>query len=1547
MRPTNCNGLFAAMMAAVALCHLFAKASEFHGGMIHNDVLIAPESTRLHHHSEGGGGSGYFFFVLRKTVASKARLLSNHTASPFEIFRREYSDLLNHEDYHVISRHVVLVYCSASEISDYLRRSSEGPAADANILRQIHHASGPAAAGFKLHPELRRAIDDTNCFGPEQQSKWSRVKIGLHLAWRQDTEGGEHSDKLQHHLRERHHLWDLTSRSPGENLSQALHGPDPDKHEMLQNCVAESLSHHGARRSGAKGRSVFVNLRVNAGEDGSPKLCHCRRFFTEVARLPYVRWVEMAPIFASQNSVATKTMQHPTDYTRPLWQHDITGQGQLVAVGDTGLDFDSCYFRDDAHRVTFYPETNPEHRKVLSYQECQDDGVAPDHMDHQGAHGTHVTGSLAGNSLGGGPEFNGLAKDAVIFFQDLTCTGDSSGLLLPPDTGDYFQPAYDVGARISSNSWGSGDAPKTYGATDRLTDRFCYQHQDFLVVFAAGNNPVVGVLTPATSKNVLTVGAHNNNLDAGVRDSLASFSAHGPTFDGRLKPEVTGPGNPVISAYSDGKFDSNQCTTSSKSGTSMATPLVSAAAVLLRQYLAEGYHPSGVKNASDSLAAPTSSAMKALMIQSGARMQGSAGSGFPNSNQGFGRVELDKVCHIRSDTSSFRYKHQHIIDQRPWPIRHKETIRYCFAALARAAVSATPVGETLKVTLVWIDAASAAEGSARSLVNDLDLVVVAGDGSIYYSNGLSEGTFDRLNNVEQVWLRGRVPDVFFAQPFQVIVYGADVLDYGPYGGQPFSVVVWGPGLEQADDAVCAVCPASCRGQGTCVRGQCQCSEGYEHVDCSQCDADAVCHGNGKCDSSLRCECGPHVSPVSSDCSFCAAGWFGPHCDGSCQCGSHGVCNETSGRCNCSQDRVYGGGGCWSFADCSRCCDDFGGAQCNERSYWCHNKKIRELTNLSTSGLIQINGDPQYPSSTACRWRLSALQPTWTIRLTFLSFRTEDPYDFLKIFDGPSDADAKLVKRYTGSAANNLIWTSSTRDVFLYFQSDMLQDDSGFVIKFDIIKSGGCAAVNCNERGTCNEATLECQCRGNFDPLTACATCSADFGGPECDVSTNTPEPSVEETPVPRFTDHPAEPPATGTATPECSAQNACLSGGTCSNSTCSCLLGFTGFRCADSCPSYLDETSNKLVLCNGKLRAGANCLSAAQCGTCVAGFSGTSCQLDEAKVDVLRHGSVGTSLLTVPPAHSTSEWDRRRWVLVQFNVSVLDLLGVATGLRFLISAVISEGLRPPLPRLDLCVWERPDWVYNVSAAAVCFRSIALPVDEKAFLTNLTSQAVNLSVGLWHSSALLGLRLSEPGEEGMTVVLTASEIAPATSLADCLPSPDAESDDSSTSAASQTSTAYAGLLCRATLDVNAATAPMGVLTAAPIDASFSSLPGQSSLFGNALQNKSGIAVAVVAGVVVGCCVFAFFWLRDAKKHRSYAAVSGAAGGVRRTAVESEEQQSGDEDEEFDNMPSTAVERSLGDPSVQSPVVDGARSDEVPVAFATTTSIPRHEEMVDLV
>jgi len=162
----------------------------------------------------------------------------------------------------------------------------------------------------------------------------------------------------------------------------------------------------------------------------------------------------------------------------PFWDAGITGRGQVVGSGDTGADRRNCYL-SAATKFTMY-------RGIV-----MENGTLNEADDDDG-HGTHVCGSIAGFSGTSGSadrngEHNGVAKDARLAFTDLA--GADGDLVNTDNMGsDYYQHAYDAGARIHSDSWGySGYSSKSYSSTTYQVDEFAAANPLFLPMFAVGN----------------------------------------------------------------------------------------------------------------------------------------------------------------------------------------------------------------------------------------------------------------------------------------------------------------------------------------------------------------------------------------------------------------------------------------------------------------------------------------------------------------------------------------------------------------------------------------------------------------------------------------------------------------------------------------------------------------------------------------------------------------------------------------------------------------------------------------------------------------------------------------------------------------------------------------------------------------------------------------------------------------------------------------------------------------------------------------------------
>jgi subtilase family serine protease len=477
-----------------------------------------------------------------------------------------------------------------------------------------------------------------------------------------------------------------------------------------------------------------------------------------LARLESVTWIGELPELRLLNDTTSWTIQTSREDDRAIWAHGLRGRGQIVGMGDSGIDHDMCFFRDPAG-----VPIGPSHRKIVGH------GSFADAWDGDMGHGTHVAGTVAGDQspVTGAAQASGMAPEARLYVTDLS-PGESLYVLPPPDLGELFVAPYLAGARLHTNSWGgTANAYESYAWS---VDRFTWEHKDFLPLFANGNaGPGLETVgTPATAKNVVSVGATYN----GGSDDVATFSSHGPTLDGRTKPTVMAPGVAVVSADSDGLEGTSNCGTTTMSGTSMATPAVAGAAALVRQYYADGYWPYGAPSPAHARE-PSAALVKATLLNSARNMAGqNVDAAIPSTGQGWGRVTLDRTLRFTGDA-----QYLEVFDVQDGLVTGAAWAETFFAS----------GGRPFKVTLVWTDYPASGQ-AAVALVNDLDLLVTAPDGARHAGNDFSGGASaaggapDRINVEEQVLvpapLRGR---------YTVTVSAHQVV----FGPQPFAVVVTG------------------------------------------------------------------------------------------------------------------------------------------------------------------------------------------------------------------------------------------------------------------------------------------------------------------------------------------------------------------------------------------------------------------------------------------------------------------------------------------------------------------------------------------------------------------------------------------------------------------------------------------------------------------------------------------------------------------------------------------------------------------------------------
>ncbi len=471
------------------------------------------------------------------------------------------------------------------------------------------------------------------------------------------------------------------------------------------------------------------------------------------AASPSLSWLSLEPVWMPHNNEAFENIH--ADDVENFFLTGLNGSGQLVAVADSGIDRDHGDF---GQRI--------QHVESVTWGDSSTE-------DTHSGHGTHVACTVLGDGFRGA--YAGIAPQAELWFQAMEddSTGDFSGASM-----DYMlRTAYEGGAHIHTNSWGAhqnyGEYTSSSEDVDSRTSQYDqYWSYDGLVVLASAGNDGPDsdtVSPPATAKNVIAV-ANTHNRGGGAPDTLSQSSSRGPTDDGRIKPDVSAPGAWVRSCRSQDATETSGASWSSQwyleySGTSMAAPNAAGAATLIREYLTEvAGRPS-----------PQGALIKAMLIL-GAEDIGSRN--IPNNDEGWGLINLANSLLPGSDTGVW------VADR--YYVRSGNTEEFLF----NVSRSNTP----FKVVLAWSDYQGNSWAS-KQLQNDLDLVVIAPDGTEYLGNDFSSGrsttggTRDSTNNVEVtlvdnadmgIWTV-RVTDVSHGgqrseQSFAVAVRGAGVND---------------------------------------------------------------------------------------------------------------------------------------------------------------------------------------------------------------------------------------------------------------------------------------------------------------------------------------------------------------------------------------------------------------------------------------------------------------------------------------------------------------------------------------------------------------------------------------------------------------------------------------------------------------------------------------------------------------------------------------------------------------------------------------------------
>lgn len=279
----------------------------------------------------------------------------------------------------------------------------------------------------------------------------------------------------------------------------------------------------------------------------------------------------------------TAQMNRVADIIDLKWAHErnIMGENIGVAVVDTGI----CMHKD------FTEGQN----RIKSFHDLIHGRIEP--YDDNG-HGSHVSGIIGGNGFLSGGRYCGVApKCDLIGIKVLDQKGDGniSDVLAGLQWIIDNKKKYNI--RVVNISVGTTTKDNADENSLLVKGVNAVWDAGVVVVVAAGNNgpSPMSISTPGISRKVITVGSSDDRITVELfGNKTTDYSGRGPTASCVKKPDIVAPGSNIVSCgtmknyqryrynvLNNPRNDYTNLMYAVKSGTSMATPIVTGAIALL------------------------------------------------------------------------------------------------------------------------------------------------------------------------------------------------------------------------------------------------------------------------------------------------------------------------------------------------------------------------------------------------------------------------------------------------------------------------------------------------------------------------------------------------------------------------------------------------------------------------------------------------------------------------------------------------------------------------------------------------------------------------------------------------------------------------------------------------------------------------------------------------------------------------------------------------------------------------------------------------------
>jgi subtilisin family serine protease len=317
-----------------------------------------------------------------------------------------------------------------------------------------------------------------------------------------------------------------------------------------------------------------------------------------------------------------------------LWGPTLStaGQGMKIAIIDDGIDQTHPFFSPSGF---VFPPGFPKGQVAYTTPKVIVARAFPPatHRDRNASlpfdprlsdHGIHVAGIAAGNNstmTRSGLRLSGIAPRAYLGNYRAATLPSEFGLNAnSPELAAAIESAVRDGMDVLNLSFGETEIEPTRDVVVRALNAAA--KAGIVSSVSAGNEfdefGLGSISSPASASGTIAAAASSGGHGSDTVDAPADFSSAGPTpYSLRFKPDVTAPGEDVLSAAPGGGFVE-------LSGTSMSAPHVAGAAALLRER-----HPSW-----------TPAQIKSALVLTGIPVRTESGTEVSPLREGGGRIDL-------------------------------------------------------------------------------------------------------------------------------------------------------------------------------------------------------------------------------------------------------------------------------------------------------------------------------------------------------------------------------------------------------------------------------------------------------------------------------------------------------------------------------------------------------------------------------------------------------------------------------------------------------------------------------------------------------------------------------------------------------------------------------------------------------------------------------------------------------------------------------------------------------------------------------------------